>query len=223
MKEKNMQNIIQKCREKLYSAVIADTMDSIGFHKQVLKPGIVALDPSIKLCGLARVGLYMPIYHDDENVNVYEHEIALIDSLKTDEVAVFICNGNQNIAPLGELLSTRATYLGAAGCLTDGCVRDSKLIKEIKFPVFSKGTNPVDTKYRGKMIMADVPGEIGGVHVESRDLVFGDQDGVLIVPSKILEKVVEKALEKVNTENTVREELKAGATLTDVFAKHGIL
>ena len=98
MKEKNMQNIIQKCREKLYSAVIADTMDSIGFHKQVLKPGIVALDPSIKLCGLARVGLYMPIYHDDENVNVYEHEIALIDSLKTDEVAVFICNSNQNIA-----------------------------------------------------------------------------------------------------------------------------
>ena len=216
-------NLIQKCKEKLYSAVIADTMDSLGFHNQALQPGIIALDPSIKLCGFARVGLYMPIYHDDENTNVYEHEIALIDSLQTNEVAVLACNGNKNIAPWGELLSTRASYLGAAGCLTDGCVRDSVLIREMKFAVYSNGTNPVDTKYRGKMMMQDVPGKIAGVNVEKGDLVFGDQDGVLIVPSKILEEVVEKSLKKVTNENTVREELRAGNTLTEVFAKHKIL
>ena len=216
-------NLIQICKEKLYSAVIADTMDSLGFHNQTLRPGISALDTSIKLCGFARVGLYMPIYHDDENTNVYEHEIALIDSLKPNEVAVLSCNGNKNIAPWGELLSTRASYLGAAGCLTDGCVRDSVLIKEMKFAVYSNGTNPVDTKYRGKMIMQDVPGKIAGVNVEKGDLVFGDEDGVVIVPKKILEEVVKKALEKVNSENTVREELRAGNTLTDVFAKHKIL
>ena len=73
------------------------------------------------------------------------------------------------------------------------------------------------------MIMQDVPGKIAGVNVEKGDLVFGDQDGVLIIPEKILEEVVEKALEKVNSENTVREELRAGNTLTDVFAKHKIL
>ena len=216
-------NRIQECREKLYTAVIADTLDSLGFHKQVLQPGIFALDPEIKLCGLARVGLYMPIYHDDENVNVYEHEIALVDDLKINEVAVLACNGDKNIAPWGELLSTRASYLGAAGCLTDGCVRDSNLIREMKFPVYSNGTNPVDTKYRGKMMMADVPGEIAGVDVKKGDLVFGDRDGVLIVPSKILDEVIEKALTKIASENTVREELRAGNTLTDVFAKHKIL
>ena len=216
-------NKIQECKEKLYSAVIADTLDSMGFHKQVLQPGIFALDPEIKLCGLARVGLYMPIYHDDENVNVYEHEIALIDNLKINEVAVFVCNSDKNIAPWGELLSTRASYLGAAGCLTDGCVRDSNLIREMKFPVYSNGTNPVDTKYRGKMMMADVPGEIAGVDVKKGDLVFGDRDGVLIVPSKILDEVIEKALTKIASENIVREELRAGNTLTDVFAKHKIL
>ena len=216
-------NRIQECREKLYTAVIADTLDSMGFHKQVLQPGIFALDPEIKLCGLARVGLYMPIYHDDENVNVYEHEIALVDDLKINEVAVLACNGDKNIAPWGELLSTRASYLGAAGCLTDGCVRDSSSIREMKFPVYSNGTNPVDTKYRGKMMMADVPGEIAGVNVEKGDLVFGDRDGVLIVPSKILDEVIEKALTKIASENTVREELRAGNTLTDVFAKHKIL
>ena len=147
----------------------------------------------------------------------------MVDSLKKNEVAVLLCNQDKNIAPWGELLSTRASYLGASGCLTDGCVRDSTLIREMKFPVYSSGTNPVDTKYRGKMMMADVPGKISGVDIEKGDLVFGDRDGVLIVPSKILDEVVEKALIKIDSENTVREELRSGNTLTDFFSKHKIL
>ncbi len=154
---------LKEYKEKLYSAVIADTLDSLGYHKQVLKPGIKSIDPKIKLCGLARIGLYMPIYHDDETVNVYEHEIALVDSLKENEIAVLCCHGNENIAPWGELLSTRASFLKSGGCLTDGCVRDTDMIRKMQFPVFSKGTNPVDTKFRGKMMMTDVPGEIAGV------------------------------------------------------------
>ena len=218
-----MKNNLQEYREKLYTAVIADTLDSLGYHKQVLTPGILPLDPSLKLCGLARVGLYMPIYHDDETVNVYENEIVLVDSLKKNEVPVLCCHGNQKIAPWGELLSTRSSYLKAAGCITDGCIRDSDMIREMKFPVFSKGTNPVDTKFRGKMMMADVPGEIADVRIESGDLVFGDNDGIVIVPSHIISEVANKALEKVNSENTVRDEIKEGNKLTDIFEKHGIL
>ena len=218
-----MQNNLKEYRKKLYTAVIADTLDSLGYHKQVLTPGILPLDPSLKLCGLARVGLYMPIYHDDDTVNVYENEIVLVDSLKEDEVPVLCCHGNQKIAPWGELLSTRSSYLKSAGCLTDGCVRDSDMIRKMKFPVFSKGTNPVDTKFRGKMMMADVPGEIGGVRIQSGDLVFGDNDGVVVVPSNIISEVANKALEKVNSENIVRDEIKEGNKLTDIFEKHGIL
>ncbi len=214
---------LKEYKEKLYSAVIADTLDSLGYHKQVLKPGIKSIDPKIKLCGLARIGLYMPIYHDDETVNVYEHEIALVDSLKENEIAVLCCHGNENIAPWGELLSTRASFLKSGGCLTDGCVRDTDMIRKMQFPVFSKGTNPVDTKFRGKMMMTDVPGEIAGVRIESGDLIFGDNDGVVVVPSNIINDVTKKALEKVNSENTVRDEINEGKTLTNIFDKHGIL
>jgi regulator of RNase E activity RraA len=218
-----MQKNLHEYRAKLYTAVIADTLDSLGYHNQVLTPGILPLDPTMKLCGFARVGLYMPIYHDDENIKVYEHEIALVDNLKENEVVVLCCHGNQKIAPWGELLSTRSAYLKAAGCLTDGCVRDTDMIREMKFPVFSKGANPVDTKFRGKMMMADVPGEIGDVRVESGDLIFGDNDGVVVVPSSILNEIISKALEKVDSENTVRDEIKKGNKLTDIFAKYGIL
>ena len=124
----------EEYKTKLYSAVLADTLDSLGYHKQTLTPGIKSIKPDVIICGLARVGLYMPIYHDDENTNVYEHEITLIDSLKENEIAVLCCHGNEKIAPWGELLSTRATYLKSAGCLTDGCVRDTKMINEIGEP-----------------------------------------------------------------------------------------
>ncbi len=71
--------------------------------------------------------------------------------------------------------------------------------------------------------MTDVPGEIAGVRIESGDLIFGDNDGVVVVPSNIINDVTKKALEKVNSENTVRDEINEGKTLTDIFDKHGIL
>ena len=216
-------DLVRECRQRLNSAAISDSLDSFGRHDQVFAPGIHAVDPSLVLCGLARVGLYMPVYHDDENTRVYEHEIALVDSLKPEEVPVLVCHGIQRISPWGELLSERSNYLGAAGCLTDGCVRDTSRIRDLKFPVYSSGTNPVDTKYRGKLMLFDVPGEICGVRVESGDLVFGDLDGIVIVPKDIMRSVVQKALEKVAAENVVRDEIRAGGALVDIFAKHGIL
>jgi len=85
-----MNNNIDVYKKNLYSAVIADTLDSLGYHKQVLTPGITSLDPNVKICGVARVGLYMPIYHDDEHVNVYEHEIALVDSLQEMKLRYYV-------------------------------------------------------------------------------------------------------------------------------------
>jgi regulator of RNase E activity RraA len=207
----------------LNAAAIADALDSFGYHDQVLAPGIKAIDPGVVLCGLARVGIYMPLYHDDENTRVYEYEIALVDSLQPEEVPVLCCHGLQRISPWGELLSERSRYLGAAGMLTDGSVRDSSRIRALQFPVYTAATNPMDTKYRGKLVLYDVPGEICGVRVESGDLVFGDVDGTVIVPKRAMREVVGKALEKVAAENVVRDEIRAGGRLVDIFERHGIL
>ena len=219
-----MRNIIlPDCKSKLYSAVLSDILDSMGYLNQVLSPGIRPLDESSILCGWARVGIYLPIYHDDELVKVYENELKLIDSLQPDEVPVLICHGLKHIAPWGELLSTRARYLQSAGCLTDGSVRDVRFIREMKFPVFTGGITPVDTKYRGKLAWYDVPGKIHGVDVKSGDLVFGDVDGVLIIPRENVELVLEKAFQKVSDENMVREKIISGESLEKIFADHGIL
>lgn len=216
-------SILTTAREELYTAVIADTLDSLGLHQQVVAPGLAPLEDTMTICGYARVGIYMPIYHDDETVNVYEHEIRLVDDLKADDVPIISCNGNLNLAPWGELLSTRAKVLGSAGCITDGCVRDVRAIRELGYPVFSAGRNPADTKFRGKMMWIDVPCVIGGVRVNPGDLVMADMDGIVFVPGNRAEEVMRRALSKVRSENTVRDELRAGERLADVFARHGIL
>lgn len=215
--------ILETCRAELYSAVVSDTLDSLGYRRQVVQSVLQPLQDGMRIVGFARVGIYMPIFHDDAKVNVYEHEIRLVDGLKPGEVPVFVCHDNRRIAPWGELLSTRAQYLGAAGCITDGSVRDVDMIREMGFPVFSAGRNPVDTKYRGKMMWADVPGVIGEVEVSSGDMVIADLDGIVFVPESLIETVMMKALAKVRAETTVREELRNGATLVEVFDRHGIL
>lgn len=215
--------LLETCRAELYSAVVSDTLDSMGLRNQVVAPGLRPIAEGMAICGYARTGIYMPIYHDDETVKVYEHEIRLIDDLAPGEVPVISCNGNKMISPWGELLSTRAQYLQSAGCITDGCVRDVRMIRDMGYPVFSNGTNPMDTKYRGKLMWIDVPCIIGGVTVNSGDLVIADLDGIVFVPSDVIDTAVQGALSKVRSENRVRDELRAGASLTEVFARHGIL
>lgn len=73
------------------------------------------------------------------------------------------------------------------------------------------------------MIKRDVPVECGGVEVHPGDLVFGDVDGVVVVPSAIATEAISLALDKINGENKTREELAHGLKLSEVYAKYGVL
>ena len=208
----------------LYSAVLSDVMDGLGLMEQALKPFVRPLDEASVLFGRARTGLYMPRYQVAPGEDPYEVEIALVDDLKPGDVAVFACNGpTERIAPWGELLSTAASVRGAAGCLTDGLIRDTKAIRAMGFPVFHGGIGPLDSKGRGKMMELDCRVVCAGVVVAPGDYVFGDADGVVIVPAAAAEEVIAKALEKVAAENRTRDELLAGRTLRDVFDSFGVL
>ncbi|MBC6436910.1 MAG: RraA family protein [Rhodobacteraceae bacterium] len=217
------QEVAQLCQAELYSAVLCDTLDSFGLRNQSPQASLRLLEPDVKLCGYARVGLYMPVYHDSSDLDVYGEEIDLVDSLKPGDIPVLCCHGMTHIAPWGELLSTRSKVVGAAGCVTDGSIRDLAMIRKIGFQVAYAGTNPVDTKYRGKLMLYDVPGQIDRVRIESGDLIFMDEDGMVVLPQDHIQHVVTTALEKVRKETTIRTELVEGRTLRQIFTDHGIL
>ena len=220
MKPEQREQII----EKLYSAVLSDVMDGLGLMEQALKPFVRPLDDSLILFGRARTGLYMPRYQVADGEDPYAIEIALVDDLQPGDVAVFACGGpTDRIAPWGELLTTAAQVRGATGCLTDGLIRDVKPIREMGFPVFHGGIGPLDSKGRGKMMEMDCRVVCGGAAVSSGDWVFGDADGVVVVPQAAAEEVFVLALEKVAAENRTRDELRAGRTLREVFDQFGVL
>ena len=207
----------------LYSAVLSDVLDSFGLMRQALRPFIRPLDESLIMFGPARTGHYVPVTQASGD-NPYELEMDLIDSLQPGEVAVLACDGpTEVIAPWGELLSTAARARHAAGCLTDGLVRDVARIRAIGFPVFHGGIGPLDTRGRAEMVEKDVLVRIAGVSVAPGDWILGDVDGVVVIPAGRADAVFRAALDKIAAEDTTRAELEAGETLRSVFARHGVL
>ncbi len=211
-------------KKQLYTAVLSDVLDGMGYMQQAMRPFVRPLDDSLKLMGRARTGLWMNVYAVTAGENPYEHEIALIDDLKPGDVPVFGCGGpTDRVAPWGELLSTAATCRGAAGCVTDGLVRDVRQIREMAFPMFHGGIGPLDTRGRARMVALDVPTECAGVRVATGDVVFGDVDGVVVIPAAIADEAIALALTKVAAENRTRDALLRGELLQDVYARYGVL
>jgi 4-hydroxy-4-methyl-2-oxoglutarate aldolase len=217
------EQLIESVLRSLYAAVLSDVLDGLGYRHQVLPPWVRPLDERVVLCGRARTGLYRDVYHVPPGHNPYELEIALVDDLRPGDVPVLGCGRSGRIAPWGELLSTASMARRAHGCVTDGLVRDTKAIRELEFPVFHGGIGPLDSKGRGEVCAIDVPIECAGVSVNPGDLVFGDADGVVVVPQPIVVQTVKQALAKVEGEDRTRAELKQGARLADVFKKYGVL
>ena len=208
---------------QLNPAILSDVLDDLGITNQVMSIGMRPLDESLTLCGRARTGAYMEVPYLEEGINPYRLEIALVDDLRQNDVAVLSCGGSSRIAPWGGLLSTAAKARGSVGCVTDGYVRDIMEIRRLEFPVFAGGVAPLDSKGRGQIMSTDVPVICDGVRICPGDLVVGNADGVVVVPQEHELNVMAKTLEKHIGEDNSINELRAGNYLRDVFDKYGIL
>lgn len=218
-----MQPAIAEIRDRLFVSVLSDCLDAVGLMNQALPSRIRPLDEERVMVGRARTAAFMEVYHHAAGTNPYELEIQLVDSLQPGEIPVFACSNPARVAPWGELLSTAAKARGAAGALMDGCTRDVRAIRAMGFPVFHSGIAPLDSKGRGRVMAIDVPIACAGVFVEPGDLVFGDADGVVVIPKRVEEQVLRLAFEKVTGERNTLRDLERGDKLADVFARYGIL
>jgi len=205
----------------LYTAVVADSLDELGFRNQAMRERLRPLFPGATFAGWARTMACVDVYHTGPDP--YAIEIEALDSLLAGEVAVVATAESTRNAPWGELLSTAARARGARGAVVDGLVRDVRKIEQLGFPVFAAGIKPVDSRGRGLMVDYNVPVECGGVLVHPGDLVFADFDGIVVVPATAVEETVRLATDKVTRENHTRAELLAGGYLRDVYAKYGVL
>jgi regulator of RNase E activity RraA len=123
----------------------------------------------------------------------------------------------------GGLMSARALKLGAAGVVADGYVRDTREIYRLNFPTFCFGRYGQDSAPRYKVVDFRVPIQIGAARIAPGDIIYGDIDGVLVVPRECEEEVFRRALEKARGEKKVQQAIEAGMSACDAFKKYGIM
>ncbi len=227
---KSDEELFAMAREELYPAVVGDIMDKLGLTRQFLPPQVRPLDPSMCAIGRAMTVLAAdciePTTPPERRNPSLEKSFGLmldaLDDLKPNEIYL-ATGGSPRYAVWGELMCTRAIKLGAAGAVMNGYSRDTQGILTLNFPTFSWGGYSQDFAPRATVIDYRVPCEIDGVHVDPGDIVFGDRDGVCVVPRQAEKEVFVKALEKARGEKMVGEAIAAGMSANDAFAKYGIM
>ncbi len=145
-----------------------------------------------------------------------------LDDLKEGEI--YIATGaDLDFALWGGLMATRAQHLKAAGAILNGFIRDTGEIRDLGFAAFSRGSFAQDQGVRGKVLDYRVPIRIGRTVINPGDLIFADDEGVLIIPRDVEEKVIAEALEKVATESQVADAIRGGMSTVEAFEKFGVM
>ncbi len=226
---KNDKELYDIAKKELFVALVGDVLDKLGYLHQFLPPNIKPLHNDFVVIGRA-----MPVLETDVFEEVVENTnnplmqkpfgimFEALDSLKEGEV--YICSGSSpNYALWGGLMSTRAIKLGAAGAVMNGWSRDTKEILDLDYPTFSFGGYAQDQGPRGKVIDYRVPIEIAGIRIHPGDMVYGDVDGVLIIPKEAVNEAFSGAIEKARGEQLVKKALQAGMSTVEAFEKFGIM
>jgi 4-hydroxy-4-methyl-2-oxoglutarate aldolase len=207
--------------QKLAASVISDILDTLGFRDQVMRATIRPLYPEALVVGRAMPVLYAEVFEVPEKP--HQMEIEVVDSLKADDVLVAYAPATAKAALWGGLLSTAAKARGTRGVVIEGMTRDVKQITSMTFPVFASGISPLDSNGRLRVFAYRCAIECGGILVEPGDIIFGDADGVVVIPQDVAVETVNEALKRVEAEHLTEGELKKGTLLRDVYTKHGVL
>jgi len=207
------------CRE-LYTPVVGDILDDLGFTHQFLPQPVQPLREEMVLAGRAMPVVMIDVFGKQNQPFGLLTEA--LDQLKPGEIYL-AGGGDMRCAYWGEILTATAKKRGAVGAVINGFHRDTPKVLEQNWPVFSRGRFAQDSAVRTQVVDFRCQVEIGQVAVLPGDLVFGDLDGVVVVPKKVEAEVIERALAKARGEKLVRKEIEAGMSSTVAFKKYGIL
>lgn len=225
---KNDKELFHLVREKLFVALVGDIMDQLGYHHQFLSPQLKPIQDHQIIIGRAMTVLEADFYtdatlsHNPISIEPFGNMFRALDDLRENEV--YVCAGaSHRYALWGGLMTTRALKCGAVGAVVHGFHRDTNEIEKLDFPVASFGSYAQDQSVRGKVIDWRIPIEFDGVRILDGDIIYGDRDGVLVVPKEIEKEVFMGAIKKAESENTVKKALESGMAAQEAYEKYGVM
>lgn len=213
-------------KTQLFTAIVGDVLDTMGHRRQFLPQPIKPLVPGTRIVGRAMTVLEADYPEPGCKGPLADKPFGLmfeaLDSLREGEI--YIASGSSfEYALWGGLMSTRAQHLAATGAIVNGFIRDTDEIRRLGFPVFSRGSYAQDQGVRGKVLDYCVPIHLGGITIAPSDLIFADDEGVLVIPRSAEAEAIERAIEKNTTENKVADAIRAGMSTVDAFKTFGVM
>ncbi|MBQ7573275.1 MAG: RraA family protein [Clostridia bacterium] len=207
-------------KEKLYTPVVGDILDEMGYTHQFLPPNIRPMQSEMKIAGKAMTVLMIDVFGPQEMP--FGRLCECLDQIQENEI--YICTGGtKRCAYWGELLTATAKSRHGAGAVVDGYHRDTPQVLEQNWPVFSMGGYAQDSSVRTQVINYRCTIEIGQVTINDGDYIFGDVDGVVIIPKEIAKEVIDRALSKAGKEKSLRKAVEGGMPVTEAFKIYGVL
>ncbi len=217
---RNETELFEIMKEKLYTPVLGDILDEKGYTHQFLPQSIRPLRDDMKIAGKAMTVLMIDVFGVQEKP--FGRLCECLDQIQPNEIYV-AAGGTKRCAYWGELLTATAKARGGSGAVVDGWHRDTPQVLEQNWPVFSNGCYAQDSSVRTQVVDFRCQIEIGQVTIHDGDYIFGDVDGVLVIPREIAAEVVEEALEKASREKALRRAVEGGMSVTEAFEKFGVL
>lgn len=209
--------------KKLYGGVIYDVLEHFGYSDQVLSHELMPLNDDIKLAGPAftvKGGVSC-----EKNVDVRYRRLKMIREMTRPCIEVRDGGTPYPVAIYGELSATSAAAHGAVGAIVNGGTRDCSFLNAMSFPVFTRYRTPIEAFGRWQLMEYQVPVRLDGetrgdVLVRPGDFIFGDLDGVLVVPKELTMKVLLECERIVGIEDQARVEFARGEDPVEVFERH---
>lgn len=174
----------------------------------VMDVGVKPVDSNFKVIGRAFTVRCRP----GDNLALHQG----LNAAHPGDVVVFACDGYVGGGHFGDMMARACMARGLAGVVIDGSCRDANDIRELGFPVFSRGQNPAGTTKATDALLG-VPIVAGGVSVHPGDIVFGDCDGVVVVPQEGEDEVFDRACAKFEHECWLAEQIAAGASTLELY------
>lgn len=218
--ESVIDDLVKVCATELNTAVVGDILDARGRTHQFLPQPIQGLRDSMLVCGRAMPVLVQDVEGSPEKPFGLLTEA--LDDLRPGEVYL-LTGGSLRCAGWGEILTVTAKARGANGAVIDGFHRDTSQVLREDWPVFSRGAYAQDAGARASVVDFRCSVAIGKVHVSPGDIVFGDIDGVLIIPQDIAQDVIEEARRKLAAESVTKDAIRSGMSSTEAYATFGVL
>jgi len=207
----NIKNLLSSC-------MLSDILDNFGYNLQIIK-GLTPNIDGVKVLGRAKTLKLRKIRENEDFKGIYDALCSYKTIVPNDIIVVE--NETPEFAYFGELNANMAIREGASCVILNGKTRDSKEVKSIGFPVFSSGYTCQDVRKRATTESFNKTIYVNGVKVSPGDLVYGDNEGIVVIPRQIEEKVIKEACKRASNEKRILTDISAGVDVSSIMKNYG--